>query len=66
MHSGRGTAYTLPAGERRPRVGSGYSTEDPYRPITRGTYRLTWRGDVAELALWGEGLVYTPVPLTCR
>ena len=65
---GSGRVFVLPAGARRARQVAQFSTDDGYRPVSLGTYRLTWTGSTADLALWGdEGspVFWQPVPLGC-
>jgi len=65
---GSGRVFVLPAGSHRPRQVTTFSTDDGYRPISLNTYRLTWDGPTASLALWGSGFApvsYQQVPLTC-
>ncbi|AXH37539.1 hypothetical protein DVJ78_18360 (plasmid) [Humibacter sp. BT305] len=35
-------------------VVDGYTADDGYMPFTAGTYRLTWEGPAADLAIWGS------------
>lgn len=65
---GSGTVYVLPPGERFPRGVAEYGADDGYRPITFGTYRLSWRGEVATLELSGtahQPVDYDARPLAC-
>jgi hypothetical protein len=48
-----GTVAVLPPGASRPDAVGVYGSDDGYEPITRGTYALTWDGEVAELELRG-------------
>ncbi|GAA3634947.1 hypothetical protein GCM10022223_61660 [Kineosporia mesophila] len=65
---GEGAIYVLPAGSHSPREVNSYFADDGYRPITFGTYRLTWNGDIAELTVWGmrdQPVDYASEPLSC-
>lgn len=65
---GSGRVFVLPAGSHRPQQVATFDTDDGYRPISLNTYRLTWDGPSANLALWGTEaapVFYDPVPLTC-
>ena len=65
---GSGRVFVLPAGARQVRQVTQFTTDDGYRPVSLGTYRLTWIGSKADLALWGDAgapVFWQPVPLGC-
>lgn len=66
---GSGRVFVLPAGAHQARQVAQFTTDDGYRPVSLGTYRLTWTGSEADLALWGDAgapVFWEPVPLGCN
>ena len=65
---GSGRVFVLPAAAHQARQVAQFTTDDGYRPVSLGTYRLTWTGSKADLALWGDAgapVFWEPVPLGC-
>lgn len=65
---GSGRIFVLGAGSLQAREVGRFDTDDGYRPISLGTYRLSWNGVQGDLSLWGEDnapVFYRPVPLSC-
>ncbi|HEY0189000.1 MAG TPA: hypothetical protein VGC67_16015 [Cellulomonas sp.] len=50
---GWGEVWLLPDGALRPTEVAGYTADDGYAPVSRGTATLTWTGETAELVLTG-------------
>ena len=65
---GSGRVFVLSAGAHEARQVARFTTDDGYRPVSLGTYRLTWTGSEADLTLWGDSdapVFWQPVPLSC-
>ena len=65
---GSGRVFVLPAAAHQAHQIAQFTTDDGYRPVSLGTYRLTWTGSTADLALWGDAgapVFWQPVPLGC-